>query len=161
MAISFLIRCKGTTKNAHTQVKRAFFWKIIDLSIEYAIHIHDGSLLMRVKSEWHIQKAKPYFSKKSASDAGVCSAFCERTFGGIGKAKAASEGTTKNAPCAKPRCPHSTATTSPFFGGNPPFKGRGVPKKVHILRTNWSMFSILRTSRLPQTDFFLLLISPV
>ena len=33
-------------------------------SIEYAIHIHDRSLLMRVKSEWHIQKAKPYFSKK-------------------------------------------------------------------------------------------------
>ena len=43
--------------------------------------------------------------------------------------------TTKNAPCAKPRCPHCTATTSTFFGGNPPFKGRGVPKKAHILRT--------------------------
>ena len=27
MAISFLIRCKGTTKNAHTQAKRAFFLK--------------------------------------------------------------------------------------------------------------------------------------
>ena len=46
---------------------------------------------MRVKSEWHIQKAKPYFSKKSASDAVVWAAFCERTFGGIGRAKAASE----------------------------------------------------------------------
>ena len=28
MAISFLIRCKGTTKNAHTQAKRAFFFII-------------------------------------------------------------------------------------------------------------------------------------
>ena len=27
MAISFLIRCKGTTKNAHTQVKREIFAK--------------------------------------------------------------------------------------------------------------------------------------
>ena len=42
-----------------------------------------------------IQKAKPYFSKNSASDAVVCPASSERTFGGIGNAKAASEGTTK------------------------------------------------------------------
>ena len=41
-----------------------FCRKIIDLSIEYAIYIHDRSLLMRVKSEWHIQKAKPYFLQK-------------------------------------------------------------------------------------------------
>ena len=27
------IRCKGTTKNAHTQVKWAFFWKIIDFNL--------------------------------------------------------------------------------------------------------------------------------
>ena len=27
MAISFLIRCKGTTKNAHTQAKREIFAK--------------------------------------------------------------------------------------------------------------------------------------
>ena len=40
-----------------------YFEKWIDLSIEYAIHMHDESLLMRVKGEWHIQKAKPYFSK--------------------------------------------------------------------------------------------------
>ena len=32
------------------------------------------------------------FFKKSASDARVWAAFCERTFGGIGKAKVASEG---------------------------------------------------------------------
>ena len=37
-----------------------------------------------------IQKAKPYFSKK-CERARVWAAFCERTFGGIGKAKAASE----------------------------------------------------------------------
>ena len=61
-----------------------FFLKIIDLSIEYAIHIHDRSLLMRVKSEWHIQKAKPYFSTKTASDAVVWAAFCERSYEGIG-----------------------------------------------------------------------------
>ena len=35
---------------------------------------------MRVKSEWHIQKAKPYFSTKSASDAVVWAAFCGCTF---------------------------------------------------------------------------------
>ena len=45
---------------------------------------------MRVKSDWYIQKARPYFSKK-CERAGVWAAFCERTFGGIGKAKAASE----------------------------------------------------------------------
>ena len=33
--------------------------------------------------------------KKSVSDAIVWAASCERTFGGIGNAKAASEGTTK------------------------------------------------------------------
>ena len=41
-----------------------YLQKKIDLSIEYAIHIHNRSLLIGVKSEWHIQKAKPYFSKK-------------------------------------------------------------------------------------------------
>ena len=34
------------------QVTQAFYLKKIDLSIEYAIHIHDRSLLMRVNSEW-------------------------------------------------------------------------------------------------------------
>ena len=33
------------------------------------------------------------------------------------------------------KCRDYLATTSTFFGGNPPFKGRGVPKKAHILRT--------------------------
>lgn len=47
---------------------------------------------MRVKSDWHIHQAKPYFSKK-CERARVWAASCERTFGGIGKAKAASEGT--------------------------------------------------------------------
>ena len=56
-----------------------FFEKQIDLSIEYGIHIHDKSLVVRVKSEWHIQKAKPYFSK-NCECAGVCPASCERTF---------------------------------------------------------------------------------
>ena len=64
MAISFLIRCKGTTKNAHTQVKRAFFWKIIDLSIEYVHLLLVGSSLTLEYVEEYIQKAKPYFSKK-------------------------------------------------------------------------------------------------
>ena len=41
---------------------------------------------------------------KYPNDAGACSAFCERTFGGIGKAKAASE-VLQNARYAKPRCP--------------------------------------------------------
>lgn len=47
---------------------------------------------MRVKSDWHIHQAKPYFLKK-CERARVWAASCERTFGGIGKAKAASEGT--------------------------------------------------------------------
>ena len=42
-----------------------------------------------------IHQAKPHFQKK-CERAAVWAASCERTFGGIGKAKAASEGTTKN-----------------------------------------------------------------
>lgn len=71
-----------------------FLEKIIDLSIEYVHLLLVGSLLTKEYVEEHIQKAKPYFSKK-CERAGVCAASCERTFGGIGKAKAASEGTTK------------------------------------------------------------------
>ena len=88
----------------------------------------------RLKMKYWIadDKAKPIFANIFERSC-VWAAFCERTFGGIGKAKAASE-VLQKAPCAKPRCPHCTATTSTFFGGNPPFKGRGVPKKAHILR---------------------------
>lgn len=68
-----LCKCTYASKSS------IFFEKQIDLSIEYGIHIHDKSLLVRVKSEWHIQNAKPYFSKKCEC-AGVCPASCERTF---------------------------------------------------------------------------------
>jgi hypothetical protein len=57
-------RRKVTKKNEHTQACEHFFEKQIDLSIKYGAHIHDRSLLVRVKSECHIQKAKPFFFKK-------------------------------------------------------------------------------------------------
>ena len=79
MAISFLSAAKVQQKMHIRKQSEHFFWKIIDLSIEYAIHIHDRSLLMRVKSEWHIHKAKPYFSKKMRVS-GVWAAFCGCTF---------------------------------------------------------------------------------
>ena len=42
------------------------------------------------------------------------------------------------------KCRDYLATTSTFFGGNPPFKGRGVPKKAHILQAIMRMGCILR-----------------
>jgi hypothetical protein len=48
---------KGTTKNAHTQAKRAFFEKIIDLqSIEYVHLLLVGNLLTNMR---YSIKAKP------------------------------------------------------------------------------------------------------
>jgi hypothetical protein len=62
--LQYFSRRKVTKKNEHTQACEHFFEKQIDLSIKYGAHIHDRSLLVRVKSECHIQKAKPFFFKK-------------------------------------------------------------------------------------------------
>ena len=88
------------------QEKQAFFLKIIDLSIEYAAHSHDKSLLMGVKSEWHIHKAKPHFSKKVRA---CCSMGCMmRTyFRGNWQSQGGVRSTTKNA--------HTQVITTNFF----------------------------------------------
>ena len=57
----------------------SIFLKIIDLSIEYVAHSHDRSLLMGVKSEWHIHEAKPYFQKQ-CERSGTYAALCDCTF---------------------------------------------------------------------------------
>ena len=62
MAISFLSAAKVQQKMHIRKQSEHFFEKWIDLSIEYAIHFHDRSLLMRVKSEWHIHKVQSYFT---------------------------------------------------------------------------------------------------
>ena len=64
------MRCKGTTKNAHTQAKRALFVrKIIDVSIQMVFITHLSSLKNEVMDSR--DKAKPYFSTKSGSVARV------------------------------------------------------------------------------------------
>ena len=57
----------------------SIFLKIIDLSIEYVAHSHVRSLLMGVKSEWHIHEAMPYFQKQ-CERSGTYAALCDCTF---------------------------------------------------------------------------------
>ena len=76
------------------------------------------------------QRCNDFFANIS-SVARVCAAFRERSFGGIGKCQGGVRSTTKNAPCAKPRCPHSTATTSTFSEGTHPLR-EGACRKKHI-----------------------------
>ena len=82
-----------------------FFWKLIDLSIEYAIHFHDRSLLMRVKSEWHIHKAKPHFSKKSVSGRENMGCMMRTYFRGNWQSQGGVRSTTKCSHCERGRCP--------------------------------------------------------
>ena len=73
-----------------------FFWKIIDC-IYWVCHSHSWQKLAYESEEWvaYSEGAAVFFKK--CERRGVWAASCERTFGGIGKAKAASEGTKNNA----------------------------------------------------------------
>ena len=75
--------CKGTTKNAHTQVKRAiFFENRIDLSICIRYSTPHSSSLEGEVLEIGCKRCNLIF-KKYCSRTVVCSAFCERSFGGM------------------------------------------------------------------------------
>ena len=74
-----LISLQRYNKKCICARKASIFFENIDLSIEYVAHSHVRSLLMGVKSEWHIHEAKPYFQKQ-CERSGTYAALCDCTF---------------------------------------------------------------------------------
>ena len=77
------LRCKGTTKNAHTQEKWIFFYEnnrfylfIVILYSSRKLACDDENKVIIIKRSW--------FYKKKYERSGVWSAFCECSYEGIG-----------------------------------------------------------------------------
>ena len=83
--------CKGTTKNAHTQVNEKLFSKKDRFIYLIYPSAAIGSLLTD-GCRWEYDRVLTIF-ENNCERTGVWAAFCERTFGGMRKAQAASEGT--------------------------------------------------------------------